>query len=258
MARGLRIGHTSDEYSLNFTTYGSNESPATIGGLVTNSVTGTGGNSALSLNQSMQIRLSDDTTTRILTSTGSTSDYDDSLLVWPGYSGNQRLEATVYRESGYLPTTTNHELLMGLGVVVTSGGNKRNLHFGFNAGTVGNTSTAGFFVAGFDGDLTSWDTVMGSPWSSGLTGLASGIADDGDVMRVELNRTAKTAKMWQNATLVVSLQWNDTSMVSSTAQAVLNALGDGVYLGGLRRPGADAIEGAFGWRDITISSTLLD
>lgn len=253
MARGLRIGHPSGDYFLDFTTYGSNESPMSVGGLFTNASTGTGGNAALAPNQSMQIRLSADSTTRICCETGATNDYDDSLVGLPGYAGDQRLEATVYRQSGYTPTVTNHELLMGLGLVVYGYADKRNLHFGFNY-------AGGYFVAGFNGDLVSWDAPstgnMSSPWYSAATGFGSAPAD-GDVMRVELNRAAKTAKMWQNATQVIDLQWNDTTHVNSTAQAVLNALGDGMYLGALRRIGGDATEGAFGWSDALFSSTLL-
>ena len=132
--------------------------------------------------------------------------------------------------------------------------NKRGVEFGFNY-------AGGYFIAGFNGDLISWasppDGNLSSPWYSAATGLGSAPAD-GDVMRVELNRAAKTIKCWQNNTLVIDLQWNDTTQVTSAAQDVLNNLGDGAGLGALRRIGGDAIGGAFGWRDMLISETLLD
>ncbi|MCW5657427.1 MAG: hypothetical protein KIT60_06970 [Burkholderiaceae bacterium] len=246
-------GGAGDPYTLDFTALGSNESPISQGGVWTNASSGTGGNAALAPNQSMQIRLSADSTTRICCETGATSDYDDSLSFVPGFSGNQRVQATIYRQSGYTPSSTNHEMEIHVGCASFGNNDKRGVEFGFNY-------AGGYFIAGFDGDLVSWDApptgVMSSPWYSAATGLGSAPAD-GDVMRVELNRAAKTIKCWQNSTLVIDLQWNDLTHVTSAAQAVLNALGDGAGLGALRRIGGDATEGAFGWRDILISSTLL-
>lgn len=245
------------DYYLNFTALGSNESPISQGGIWTNASAGTGGNAALAPNNSMQIRLSADGLTRICCETGATADYDDSISWVPGFPGNQRLEATVYRAAGYAPSSTNHELLMELGCVSYATNNKRCVHLGFNY-------AGGYFVAGFNGDLISWDAPpngnMSSPWTA-FTGLGSPPAD-GDVFRAELNRAAKTVKWWQQRAgnepvLVVDLQWNNTSQVTSAAQAVLNNLGDSAGLGALRRVGGDATEGAFGWRDILISRTLL-
>lgn len=251
----------SGDYYVDFTAIGANESPISRGGIWTNASSGTGGNSPLAPNNSMQIRLSTDGTTRICCETGETADYDDSLSFVPGFPGNQRVQATVYRAAGYTPTETNHELIMELGCMswnVSPGVNhKRSLHLGFNY-------AGGYFVAGFNGDLISWDAPpngnMSSPWTA-FTGLGSPPANN-DMFRAELNRTAKSLKWWQHRAgndpvLVIDLQWNNTAQVTSAAQAVLNALGSGAGLGALRRIGSDAVEGAFGWRDILISETLL-
>ena len=250
--RRIRIGYSGDYY-VDFTALGANESPIVLGGLATNASTGTGGNAALSPNQSMQVRLSADGTTRICCETGATNDYDDCLFFVPGYSGNQRVVATLYKQSGYAPPTTNHEMQIHVGLSSSGYANKRGVELGFNY-------AGGYFIAGFDGDLVSWDApptgVMSSPWYSAATG-ATPTPTDVDVFTMELNRTAKTIDAWVNATKVIALQWADTSMVTSAAQAVLNALGSGAGLGGLRRIGADATEGAFGWRDFRISPTLL-
>lgn len=242
----------SGDYYVDFTALTANETRVSLGGLWTNSVDGTGGNAALASNRSMQIRVSTGGP-RICCETGATNDYDDSLAFLPGYAGNQRVEATVYRAPGYAPSSTNHELEIHLGCVSFSGVNKRCVEIGFNYG-------GGYFIAGFNGDLVSWDAPptgnMSSPWYSAATGSGSAPAD-GDVFRAELDRTAKTIKCWQNSTLVISLQWANTAQVTAAAQTVLNALGDGAGLGALRRIGADAVEGAFGWRNFRLSSTLL-
>lgn len=249
MARGLRIGGGGDYY-VDFTALGSNENPISRGGVWTNASSGTGGNAALAPNQSMLIGLADDGVTRICYESTATDDYDDSVSFVPGFAGNQRVVATLYKKSGYVPSGgTNHEVEIHLGCVSFGTANKRCVEIGFNY-------AGGWFVAGFDGDLTSWDTVMTSPWSAGATGSGS-TPVDGDVYTAELDRTAKTVKCWQNSTLVISLQWNDTAMVSSTAQTVLNNLGNGAGLGALRRIlGGGGIAGALGWRNFRISSTI--
>lgn len=240
-----------DTYSVDFTSLTANESPISLGGVWTNDVQGTGGNFAATPNTSMQIRLSADGTTRICCETGATNDYDDAFSVVPGFPGNQRVEATVYRQAGYAPSDAipqvNHEIEIFVGTVVNSDGGKRGVEIGIN-------DAGDWFVATFDGSLTSWQT-----W--GLTYEAEvSEADplDGDVIRVELDRTAKTIKAWQNDILRINLNWNTTTaQVTPALQTVLNNLGDSAGFGGLRRIGAAAVEGAFGWRDILISSTLL-
>lgn len=240
-----RTDEVEDDYFLDFTALEANESPISQGGVwVTPSP-----------NVGMQVRLSADTTTRICCETGSTPDYDDSTsFVVEGFPGDQRVDAVLYRQAGYFPPLPdpNHEMEVHVGFEEVSGG-KRCVELGFN-------TAGGYFIAGFDGNLTSWqappDGIMSSPWSAAATGLGSAPAD-GDLFRMELNRSAKTIKCWQNSVLIIDLQWNDTAIVTSAAQAVLNALGGGAGLGGLRRPGAGAIEGAWGWRSVRISSTLL-
>jgi hypothetical protein len=229
-------------YFVDFTALTANESPISRGGIWTNASAGTGGNAALAPNNSVQIRLSVDGTTRIACETGSTDGYEDSISGVPGFPGNQRLTATVYRQAGYTPSI-NHELLLGLGLVSFGTNNKRCIHIGFNY-------AGGYFIAGFNGSLTSWDPD--GIWYSAATG-ANPIPLDGDQFIAELNRTAKTVKVWHKRgstlTLVLDLQWNDTTHVNSTWQGVLNTLGDGMYIGALRRIGG-ALEGAFGWRDV--------
>lgn len=256
-AGAVAVAPTS--YTLDFTTYGTDENPISDGGIWTNADSGTGGNSPLAPNHNMQIRESADASTRICCETVATNDYDDSLSFVPGFSGNQRVEATVYIEAGYASHgDTNHELAMELGCRswnISPGVNhKRTIHIGFNY-------AGGFFVAGFDGDLVSWQLNS----NSGIWGAAvvnSGVAPlTNDVVISELNRTAKTLKVWQkrgvSSTLVIDLQWNSTAIVDAYWQAVLNDLGSGAGLGALKRIGADAVQGKFGWKSISISSTLL-
>lgn len=247
------IGGQAGDYSLDFTALGANESPISQG-VWTNATTGTGGNSPLAPNVSMQIRLSADSTTRICCETGATNDYDDSLSFVPGFPGNQRVEARFYRASGYAPTSTNHEMEIHVGCASYGTANKRCVELGFNY-------AGGYFVAGFNGDLVSWQAPAGgnmsSPWYTAATGSGTSPADN-DLFVMELNRSAKTIKAWQNTTLVIDLQWNDLTHVTAAAQSVLNDLGNGAGLGALRRVGGDATEGSMGWRSIHITSTLQD
>lgn len=246
---------TVSSYSLSFARM-TPETPLSAGGLWTNSVAGTGGFGVVTPNKDMRVRASV-TGPVICCEQGATDGYDDSIAALPGFPGNQRVRAVMYKQPGYNPNAgsppVNHEIQIHVGVQINNDGTKRSVELGFN-------EQGGYFLAGFNGGLTSWDSpanggYMSSPWAG--TGTTTPWPEDSDVIVIEHNRTAKTIKGWKNETLVVDLQWNTTAVVTAQAQAVLNDLGTGIALAALRRIGAAAQEGAFGWRSVEVSDTLL-
>lgn len=244
-------------YFVNFTTLTANEDPLSLGGLWTNNQQGTGGQPALGPtaypNLNLKVGVDAVTGVRHCFGNGPTISYNDAVGLLPGYPGNQRVVVVVYRRPGYNPAF-NHEVEIFVGTRTLAGGGKRGVEFGIN------TNAGSAFMAGFDGGLTSWETpanggVMSSPWNLARLGTDIALADL-QVFTMELNRAAKRIKVWQNSTQIVLLQWNDTTMVTPAAQAVLNDLGGSVGLGMLYESGA--IPEALGIRSFSVSPTLLD
>lgn len=248
-------GDKPDSYSLDFTALGANENPISRGGTWTNNTQGTDGNAAMTTNTSMQIRLSTNGLTRICCdASGPHVNYEDSMAWKPGFPGNQRVVATVYVAPGYAPTT-NHELELYAGAVCYAADDKRCIQ--------ATVDKAGAWVLALhDGDTAAYDSEPTGGWiviySATLTG-ASVIAD-GEQMILELDRTAKTCKLWQGTTLRCSTQWATLhDEIDARAQTALNNLGDGAGLAMIRRGDApaDALEGSYGFRDFFVSQTLL-
>lgn len=240
-----RAINTSRVYSLNFTALGANEDPLSQGGIWTNNTQGTGGNAAMNTQTSVRVALSTDTTTRIAQNPAAAqANYDDAFAFVPGFAGNQRITATVYKESGYAPTD-GHEIQLWVGATVYGNDNKRAVEclWGINgSGTVdivlqdGVAGLAGFTVLGFG------------------SGAGTGVMADGDAFKAELDRAAKTIKWWRNSTLMAEIGWTTTNgAIDATVQGKLNALGSGVGLAVLRRAG-DTSSGKLGFRDVLIES----
>lgn len=248
-----RLASGDASYSLNFAALAADEYPLSQGGIWTNNTQGTGGNAAMNTQESMQVRLSADTTVRICCEKGVVVNYEDSFAFVPGFAGNQRVQSTIYRQSGYSPSS-NHEMEQFLGAVVYGNNNKRAVEV--------LVSRAGSWVLVVHNGAMSGSTFTVLS-SSTVTGAYP--PEDGDLVRSELDRTNKTIKTWSKRggdawVLRCSTQWATThDEIDATVQGYLNNLGDGAGLAGLRRADGpnDAIEGAFGWRDILISSTLL-
>jgi len=244
------------DYVLDFTSLASNENPISQDGVWTTALDGTGDNVVYgSAQKSMQIRLSADGLTRILCENGPQAGYDDAIAFVPGFPGNQRIDATLYKASGYAPdpSLNSHEYELFVGAKVRGTDDKIGVEMGFN-------TYGGYFLAGFDGDLTSWDTVLGGVWYAAATGNTHTPAN-GDFVRMELNRTAKTINAWIAGVHVIDLDWNTTAQVNVASQTLLNNLGNSAGFGGLRRftagGGVESVEGSIGWRDVLISPNLL-
>lgn len=237
-SRGGAIG----AYYLDFTALAANEDPLSQGGIWTNNTQGTGGNAAMNTQTSMRVALSADSSTRICCDTSAVIvNYEDSFAFVPGYSGNQRVTATIYKEAGYAPTN-NHEMEVFLGAVVYGNNDKRAVECLI--------SIAGSWVLVVHNGAMSGSTftVISSSTVSG------GVPANGDVVVCELDRTAKTIKVWNNGTLKCSTQWATThDEIDGTVQGYLNSLGNGAGLAGLRRAG-DTAAAKFGFRNVRIES----
>ncbi|HRI19126.1 MAG TPA: hypothetical protein PL196_11435, partial [Burkholderiaceae bacterium] len=206
------------------------------------------GNAAMGTQTDMQIRLADGGAgPRICCEGGgphADGTYPDSFGFVPGYTGPQRVVASVYRKSGYAPVTAAHEMQLWCGATVFGNDNKRAIEILL-------TLSGYMTIVWHDGPSNGYHVISSSE-------LAAFAFDDGDTATFELNRTAKTLKAWHNSTLCCSTQWATThDEIDSTAQAILNNLGSGGGLGGLRRSG-DAVEGNWGFRNFRISSVLQD
>lgn len=232
---------TVGTYSLDFTALGANEDPLRQGGTWVNNTQGATGHAAMNTQTSMRVALSADSSTRICCDTSAAIvNYEDSFAYVPGYTGFQRVTATVYKESGYAPTN-NHEMEIFLGAVVYGNDNKRAIEV--------LVSIAGTFVLVLhDGPPNGFLVISSSS-------VSSGVPANGDVIVSELDRVAKTIKVWSNGTLRCSTQWVTThDEIDATVQSKLNSLGDGAGLAGLRRAG-DTTAAKFGWRDILIEAS---
>lgn len=232
------------DYYIDFGALAANDVPISQGGVWLNNTS-----SGMNTNTSMQIRLSADGSTRICCESDAPHiNYEDSIGFVPGYPGSQRVVGTIYREAGYAPNVAdaNHEIELYAGAVVYGNDNKRCIQVAANA-------DGDWFLALHNGGAASgWIVVYSAAVASGVPPL------DGQVVTLEVDTAAKTIKCWHQTTLRLSTQWNTThDEITSEWQAVLNNLGNGAGLAGIRRSGATAAVGKMGWRNFRISQTLL-
>lgn len=238
----------SAEYDLNFTALGSDDIPISQGGTWLNNTS-----SGMNTNTSMQVRLATDGVTLICCDDeGPHFVYEDSIGIKMGHPGKQRVEATIYRASGYSPSG-GHELELYLGAEVFGNNNKRCIQvtvsaagewaFAVHDGQVGpyNTETPA---------LGGWVVVYSAVVLNGT------VPQDGDVFRAELDPDAKTCEGWLNNVKHLSTQWNTThDEIDTRVKNALDNLGDGIGLAMIRRSGAT--EGALGFRRVRVFPTLL-
>lgn len=228
-------------YSIDFTA-DSAEDPLSDGGIWTNNTQGTGGNAAMTTQTSMRVALSADASVMIAQGVAAaTINYEDSIAWVPGFSGNQRATATVYKEAGYAPANS-HEVQLYLGAICYASDNKRAVELLIDA-------SGATYIVLHDGAPNGFLVITSSSTSAPV---------NGDVLVGELNRSAKTIVFKRNGSTLLSIDWNTTGgAIDSTVQAKLNALGDGIGLAHLRRDlgGSPAtVAGKFGFRNFTAES----
>lgn len=215
------------------------EDPLSVGGTWTNNTQGTGGNAAMGTQTSMRVALSADASVMIAQGVAAaTINYEDSIAWLPGYSGNQRVTATIYRESGYT-TTNSHEIQLYLGAICYAEDNKRSVEL-----LIGTQGEA--YVVLHDGAPNTFEVLANT---GGITNV------DGDSLVGELDRVAKTIVFKHEGSTILSIGWTTTGgTITSTIQAKLNALGDGAGLAALRRSGGGTVAGKYGFRNVLIEA----
>ena len=229
------------------------EDPLSIGGTWTNNTQATGSNTVYGEQSSMRIIAAASGGINIASgdATGQTAppaaaDYMDSFAFLPGFSGNQRITATVYVDSGYLPTLDTHELELILGCATSSGSGGNGEHKWIECGW---SRTGDRFIATFgSGTSGSYpgspnDFLILSPTDSGY-GFATPFVN-GDVWRADFNRSTSTVTTYLNGNLVFTI-------IDATNFA---GMGDGVGIAMFRRTAnAETASNRYGVKNVTITS----
>ena len=229
------------------------QDPVSVGGTWTNNTQATGSNTAYNEQSSMRVIAAASGGINIATgdATGQTAppaavDYMDSFAFMPGYSGNQRITATLYVDSGYAPTVDTHEIELILGCATTTGGGNGThkwIEFGWSH------SASNHFLAVFGRGAVGSD-YAGSPndftiLSPTDTGSANRRCADGDVWIAEFNRSTSS---------IIS-KVNGTQILSLTDSTNFASLGDGIGIAMFRRTAnGDAVANKLGFRNVTIES----
>ena len=229
------------------------QDPLSMSGAWTNNTQATSSNTVYGEQSSMRVIAAASGGINIATgdATGQTSppaavDFMDSFAFWPGFSGNQRITATVYVDPGYLPPTDVHELELILGCSTSSGSGGNGEHKWIECGW---SRTGDRFMATFGSGING--TYPGSPNDYFiLTPTDSGYLPaykfvDGYVLRADFDRSTSTVTTYLNGNLVFT-------MVDPTHFA---GMGDGVGIAMFRRTaGGETAANRYGVRDVTIES----
>lgn len=216
--------------SFDFTTM-SLQDPLSAGGVFTNNTQATGENTVY--NEQTSIRIIAAATGGINIAAGDSvgqdappapADYLDSFAFLPGFKGNQRITAVVYKDSGYTPTD-NHEIELLLGCSTSSGsggnGEHRLVECLWSTGAALDMATFGSGVNGsYPGAPNDWNVSI-SPTNSGAIARAP---LDGDVWVAEYIRSANT----------VVTRVNGVQVLNAT-NALLAMSGDGIGIATFRR-----------------------
>jgi hypothetical protein len=212
-------------YALDFST-ATIENPLSAGGVWTNNTQGTGGNIAPGNMTSMRVDVASDGVTRIAFDTHGGVAYDDSFAFVPGFSGDQYVEAVIYKEPGYNANAAgaNHELELILGCSSAAGSRIWN-EFLFNSG-------GGVDIVYLDGGPSDFTSI-------GNVGGASVIPKDGDVVRA--TKVGNALSLYVNGVLVTGYDGADSAKV---------ARGSGIGIAGFIRPGAT--HNKYGFRRIVM------
>ncbi len=242
MGRGLRIGFPAPGSSNFFDfTVASTQDPLSMGGVFTNNTQGTGGNVAMNAQSSMRVIAAASGGINMAggDSNGQSDpfDYLDSFAFVPGFTGDQRITATMYVDSGYLPAA-NHEIELLLGCSSTAG-NRTWISCTWDR--LGNR-----LMALMNGPYNGYTLL--NPNNLGGEGL---LLVDGDVWVAEFYRSTNTVITYRNGSEIL----NSSTGGSGAANAALiaQATGSGMGIGSFRR----TLEGGsaanrYGFRNIIV------
>ncbi len=221
------VGTPAGALSFDFTTLAL-QNPLSVGGIWSNNTQGIGGNVAPGNLTNMEIALASDGVTHIAIDTHGGIEYDDSFAFVPGFSGDQYIEAVIYKEPGYDANAagSNHELELILGCSSASGTRIWN-EFLFNSG-------GGVDIMYLDGGPSDFVNL------GNVGGPASGrIPVDGDVVRA--TRVGDVLSLYLNGVLWVGYDGSNPARV---------ARGSGIGIAGFIRPGAT--HNKYGFRRVTM------
>lgn len=220
---------------IDFTTM-STQDPLSAGGIFTNNTQGTGGNVAAGTQSSMRVIAAASGGINIAAGDANGQsipfDYLDSFAFLPGFSGNQRITATMYVNAGYFPPTDtdNHELELLLGCS-SAAGSRRWISCTWNR-------DGARIMALMDGPANGF-TIFTPTDNAGAIALV-----DGDVWVAELYRSTNTVITYRNGT-----------QIQSHTDGRISSLGSGIGIGSFRRTAAgQSAANRYGFRSIRAES----
>lgn len=237
----------NDSTDIDFTTYTA-ETPFNGYGDWTNNTEATGGNVVYNAQSSMRVIAAASGGGNICTgdSAGQSPplDYLDSFAFRPGFSGNQRVVAEIYVDAGYAPTADSHEIGLLCGCVTESGAVHRWIQFNWSH-DAGNRFMASFgtgAIGSYPGSPNDYDIL--SPTDSNAL---IRILQNGDIMRVDYNRSTGTFTSFLNGTQIMTI-------TDPTYFGALN-LGDGAGVTVFRRTlNGSTSASRLGFRNVQITS----
>ncbi len=232
----------------------STQDPLSVGGTWTNNSQATGSNTLYSDQSSMRVIAAASGGINIATgdATGQSvppaaSDYMDSFAFLPGFSGNQRITATMYVDTGYATADDSHEIGLLLGCITSSsgGGIHRWIQFNWSQKTGGGRFMASFGtgeLGDYPGAYNDYDIL--SPTDPGALNT---VLADGDTLMAEYIRSTGEFTTYRNDTLIQTI----------TDPTYFNALslGDGVGITMFRRTSnGQSVSNRLGFKSVVIES----
>jgi hypothetical protein len=228
----------------------STQDPLSVGGTWTNNSQATGSNTVYGNQTSMRVIAAASGGINIATgdATGQSdpNDYKDSFAFLPGFSGNQRITATIYVDSGYAPTTDSHEIGLLCGCITSSSGGGIHRWIQFNWSHNAANRFMATFGSGVNGDYAGAynDYAILSPTDSGALNRS---LQNNDVMRLDYNRSTGTLTSYLNSTQIQTI-------TDLSGFGALN-LGDGVGITMFRRTaGGQTAANRLGFKDVLIEA----
>jgi hypothetical protein len=198
------------------------QDPLSAGGVLTNNTQGTGGNVAMNAQSSMRVIAAASGGGNIAAgdSLGQSDpfDYLDSFAFAPGHSGNIRVTAVMYADSGYTPPGHELELLLGCS---SAAGTRTWISCTWDRGGVR-------IMALMNGGPSGY-TIL-SPNDAGAGGL---LLATGDVWVAELYRTSNIVITKRNGAEILNSSIGGSAAANAAAIAV--ATGNGGGIGCFRR-----------------------
>lgn len=220
------------------------QDPLSAGGVLTNNTQGTGGNVAMNAQSSMRVIAAASGGINIAAgdATGQSDpfDYLDSFAFAPGHSGNIRVTAVMYADSGYTPPGHELELLLGCS---SSAGNRTWISCTWDRAGIR-------IMALMNGPANGYSIL--SPNDAGAGGL---LLSTGDVWVAEIYRTSNIVITYRNGDVILNSSVGGSAAANAAAIAV--ATGNGGGVGCFRRttgPSSGTAANRYGFQSMLVES----